>query len=147
MVAVVEMCVLYRCSLSAVMYCTLTFYLFMLSLLRSCLLSITPIVFFSSRGRHTGWALVTGVQTCALPIWRPCPIVIVIPAKRPQGARAGNHGWARHQAAQWARIALAHARLSGVTAGWARSVRNAPEPIQGQATASPPAERRGMTEL
>src|SRR3546814_19652245 len=74
-------------------------------------------------------------------------MVSVIPAKRPQGARAGNHGWARHQAAQWARIALAHARLSGVTAGWARSVRNAPEPIQGQATASPPAERRGMTEL
>src|SRR3546814_19427354 len=27
---------------------------------------------------------------------------IVIPAKRPQGARAGNHGWARHQVAQWA---------------------------------------------
>src|SRR3546814_3081247 len=26
---------------------------------------------------------------------------IVIPAKRPQGARAGNHGWARHQVAQW----------------------------------------------
>src|SRR3546814_18105307 len=25
--------------------------------------------FFSSRGRHTRGALVTGVQTCALPIW------------------------------------------------------------------------------
>src|SRR3546814_3585173 len=25
--------------------------------------------FFSSRGRHTSCALVTGVQTCALPIW------------------------------------------------------------------------------
>src|SRR3546814_20021560 len=25
---------------------------------------------FSSRGRHTRCALVTGVQTCALPIWR-----------------------------------------------------------------------------
>src|SRR3546814_3789744 len=31
--------------------------------------------FFSSRRRHTRCALVTGVQTCALPIWQrlPCP--------------------------------------------------------------------------
>src|SRR3546814_1817331 len=33
--------------------------------------------FFSRRRRHTSGALVTGVQTCALPIWRraafPCP--------------------------------------------------------------------------
>src|SRR3546814_9966727 len=28
--------------------------------------------FFSSRRRHTRCALVTGVQTCALPIWRLC---------------------------------------------------------------------------
>src|SRR3546814_4003399 len=28
------------------------------------------IFFFSSRRRHTRCALVTGVQTCALPIWR-----------------------------------------------------------------------------
>src|SRR3546814_1010791 len=28
-------------------------------------------VFFSSRRRHTRCALVTGVQTCALPIYRP----------------------------------------------------------------------------
>src|SRR3546814_8963746 len=27
--------------------------------------------FFSSRRRHTRCALVTGVQTCALPIWSP----------------------------------------------------------------------------
>src|ERR1044071_6427507 len=27
--------------------------------------------FFSSRRRHTRYPLVTGVQTCALPIWRP----------------------------------------------------------------------------
>src|SRR3546814_8527959 len=35
------------------------------------------IFFFSSRRRHTRCALVTGVQTCALPIcpsWRPRPI-------------------------------------------------------------------------
>src|SRR3546814_3359556 len=29
--------------------------------------------FFSSRRRHTRCALVTGVQTCALPIWCPVP--------------------------------------------------------------------------
>src|SRR3546814_4586333 len=28
--------------------------------------------FFSSRSRHTSCALVTGVQTCALPIFEPC---------------------------------------------------------------------------
>src|SRR3546814_2381898 len=31
--------------------------------------------FFSSRRRHTRCALVTGVQTCALPIWR---VVVVM---------------------------------------------------------------------
>src|SRR3546814_19551898 len=30
------------------------------------------IFFFSSRRRHTRCALVTGVQTCALPIWLTC---------------------------------------------------------------------------
>src|SRR3546814_7725052 len=29
------------------------------------------VFFFSSRRRHTRCALVTGVQTCALPIWAP----------------------------------------------------------------------------
>src|SRR3546814_7983093 len=33
-----------------------------------CLLSVI-VFFFSSRRRHTRCALVTGVQTCALPIW------------------------------------------------------------------------------
>src|SRR3546814_8688103 len=33
--------------------------------------SIICFFFFSSRRRHTRCALVTGVQTCALPIW-PC---------------------------------------------------------------------------
>src|SRR3546814_7921789 len=31
------------------------------------------IFFFSSRRRHTRCALVTGVQTCALPIWTAFP--------------------------------------------------------------------------
>src|SRR3546814_1043311 len=32
--------------------------------------SVELFFFFSSRRRHTRCALVTGVQTCALPIWR-----------------------------------------------------------------------------
>src|SRR3546814_1274666 len=33
-------------------------------------MNISVVFFFSSRRRHTRCALVTGVQTCALPIWR-----------------------------------------------------------------------------
>src|SRR3546814_13676515 len=33
-------------------------------------------VFFSIRRRHTRCALVTGVQTCALPIWKPDPQLV-----------------------------------------------------------------------
>src|SRR3546814_7161713 len=33
-------------------------------------MSINCFLCFSSRRRHTSCALVTGVQTCALPIWR-----------------------------------------------------------------------------
>src|SRR3546814_3693051 len=39
-----------------------------LSLLLSC--------FFSSRSRHTGCALVTGVQTCALPIFSTLALIV-----------------------------------------------------------------------
>src|SRR3546814_2869673 len=41
----------------------------------SCLMCFCLLVFFffSSRRRHTRCALVTGVQTCALPICRPRP--------------------------------------------------------------------------
>src|SRR3546814_8878660 len=34
-----------------------------------CFVRLVYIFFFSSRRRHTSCALVTGVQTCALPIW------------------------------------------------------------------------------
>src|SRR3546814_5587316 len=37
-----------------------------------CLYVVSLFFFFSSRRRHTRCALVTGVQTCALPIWN-CP--------------------------------------------------------------------------
>src|SRR3546814_3435061 len=39
------------------------------------------VFFFSSRRRHTSCALVTGVQTCALPI-SPCTIVATVDARR-----------------------------------------------------------------
>src|SRR3546814_9985283 len=37
-----------------------------------CNLFLVCSFFFSSRRRHTRCALVTGVQTCALPIYAPC---------------------------------------------------------------------------
>src|SRR3546814_5546383 len=49
---------LHRCSLCCVFVCALVLYSF-----GSCV-----CFFFSSRRRHTRCALVTGVQTCALPI-------------------------------------------------------------------------------
>src|SRR3546814_19355958 len=51
------------------------YFYFVLSLIITrCLLSfciLFVLFFFSSRRRHTRCALVTGVQTCALPIWPP----------------------------------------------------------------------------
>src|SRR3546814_2805968 len=38
------------------------------------------VFFFSSRRRHTRCALVTGVQTCALPIYRPALCDFTTPA-------------------------------------------------------------------
>src|SRR3546814_1661280 len=36
-------------------------------------ITVVGFVFFSSRRRHTRCALVTGVQTCALPVLTTCP--------------------------------------------------------------------------
>src|SRR3546814_14349054 len=44
--------------------------------------------FFSSRRRHTRCALVTGVQTCALPI---SPIGNIIASKKPDIVAVGGH--------------------------------------------------------
>src|SRR3546814_6241819 len=43
---------------------------FLFSMLRFCACLCFVLFFFSSRRRHTRCALVTGVQTCALPISR-----------------------------------------------------------------------------
>src|SRR3546814_3770962 len=40
---------------------------------------IVVILFFSSRRRHTMFALVTGVQTCALPIFHAGPALLAEP--------------------------------------------------------------------
>src|SRR3546814_2631131 len=59
---------------------------------------IAFIFFFSSRRRHTRCALVTGVQTCALPIWPsaggdgPCGVRPAAPLDGAAGDRPGeNH--------------------------------------------------------
>src|SRR3546814_19106986 len=49
------------------------------------MVEMSIIFFFSSRRRHTRCALVTGVQTCALPI---CPSAEVFPARG--GLRSGR---------------------------------------------------------
>src|SRR3546814_13838828 len=41
--------------------------------------------FLSSRRRHTRCALVTGVQTCALPIWRRCGLRVFLDARADAG--------------------------------------------------------------
>src|SRR3546814_5822814 len=70
-------------------------------------LDLCVVFFFSSRRRHTRCALVTGVQTCALPIYRAeQPFVIVNCASMApdrmeyelfgaEGARAGAGGAAK----------------------------------------------------
>src|SRR3546814_7346998 len=49
----------------------------------SCFLYFFSFFFFSSRRRHTRCALVTGVQTCALPIYAPLTEILKrAPAER-----------------------------------------------------------------
>src|SRR3546814_7125136 len=45
--------------------------------------------FFSSRRRHTRCALVTGVQTCALPIYRETCVTTVRTKEIPRGTTTG----------------------------------------------------------
>src|SRR3546814_1811118 len=75
---------------------------------------ISPYVCFSSRRRHTRCALVTGVQTCALPISAQVPALVeeavdrieARPARHPAQQRRGN---AAAVAAEPVRIALLQA--------------------------------------
>src|SRR3546814_1495576 len=56
------------------------------------LLSLSVVFFFASRRRHTRGALVTGVQTCALPI--SGSFATSIPADRPIGTCFWEFEWA-----------------------------------------------------
>src|SRR3546814_10107267 len=42
------------------------------------MINVVCVFFFSSRRRHTRCALVTGVQTCALPICPPIRVVLLL---------------------------------------------------------------------
>src|SRR3546814_4611085 len=63
-----------------------------------CMCLVVHICFFSSRRRHTRCALVTGVQTCALPICEPTGIDLT-------GENAGivpSREWkAKHRPEPW----------------------------------------------
>src|SRR3546814_9315157 len=56
---------------------------------------LLSFVFFSSRRRHTSGALVTGVQTCALPIsWGQANCLRRTRIRPPMsGAKAARNGW------------------------------------------------------
>src|SRR3546814_16257654 len=56
-------------------------------------LCLLLLFFFSSRRRHTSCALVTGVQTCALPIWVDPGAFRAAPAARgrPRGPGRDDH--------------------------------------------------------
>src|SRR3546814_9958762 len=60
-----------------VYYCIVDYYVGYT--LVNCSLTYMQFIFFSSRRRHTRCALVTGVQTCALPISLPvAPVTRII---------------------------------------------------------------------
>src|SRR3546814_8370911 len=67
--------------------CLINTYLFLF-----CLRLIIPEFFFSSRRRHTRCALVTGVQTCALPI---SALLLRLVAGLPEAEAAAVLGVAR----------------------------------------------------
>src|SRR3546814_18173393 len=52
----------------AVLISFLVLIVLIVSVVLDCMFYLSPDFFFSSRRRHTSCALVTGVQTCALPI-------------------------------------------------------------------------------
>src|SRR3546814_2378546 len=72
--------------------------------------------FFSSRRRHTRCALVTGVQTCALPIWfEPEPLSYAVRTADGQPPRDINPLSPRYrlQVALWKKLPLTIANAVG----------------------------------
>src|SRR3546814_6315420 len=68
------------------------------------------ILFFSSRRRHTSCALVTGVQTCALPISSPASPAGLAPASVSPSARIARCGLGK--SIPWASNAALSRRLN-----------------------------------
>src|SRR3546814_6009019 len=89
-------------------------------------ISVFVYFFFSSRRRHTRCALVTGVQTCALPITvalrvdleAPTPVVLITPAP------AGSNDW---------QLRRPYVRLAGVDQATGSGVRHLSYSIDGGA--------------
>src|SRR3546814_8952284 len=76
------------------------------------------VFFFSSRRRHTRCALVTGVQTCALPIsHRIARARQTLWGRPPTPAQGGKLGTARRLPVGSCRCALAHHRRRPCKAG------------------------------
>src|SRR3546814_18716585 len=78
-----------------------------------CLLYLNLLVFFSSRRRHTRCALVTGVQTCALPIWKNHATVPVSrPISRSVIGRRTRASASLLEPVFWIKIYLRHAKAA-----------------------------------
>src|SRR3546814_7109440 len=76
----------------------------------------TFLFFFSSRRRHTRCALVTGVQTCALPIWRgtaSAPRAAAIRTHADGSAAPHRSCWPSRHAPATARTGAAAAAAGG----------------------------------
>src|SRR5881397_1425489 len=78
--------------------------------------------FFSSRRRHTRWLNVTGVQTCALPIWprgcsskstsTPGTSRVVYSSTRSREQATDRRDRTRHHVSAWRRVLGLHPVLS-----------------------------------
>src|SRR3546814_7308728 len=71
-------CLSFYFSSSDVIFGDLLFFMYLSSIKHMCFVMVFFFFFFSSRRRHTRCALVTGVQTCALPIFTKSGVARVL---------------------------------------------------------------------
>src|SRR3546814_18817399 len=102
---------------------------------------VLHFVFFSSRRRHTRCALVTGVQTCALPI-SGAPRRRPRPCERPAGGQAAPQlcGRSRRSACHRWRAGSSSWALFPSLGAW---LRRRLGPIRASASLDPPEDRDG----
>src|SRR3546814_7173029 len=80
--------------------------------------------FFSSRRRHTRCALVTGVQTCALPIWLAAGTALAQASETlPMGVPGPDAG-ATEDVTAGSKTVRGHYRAGDIQADWEAAVRN-----------------------